>query len=54
MSLSKAGVTILLISHDPELVNRFCTRVVEIKDGVITRPSPLEPSPGAPTSTSAT
>ncbi len=37
LELNKAGLTIIMVSHDINLASSFCTRLAVLKDGKITR-----------------
>lgn len=37
-ALAAAGTTVLLVSHDEEMISRFCRRLVRIEDGAVCAP----------------
>lgn len=52
--LNQRGVTIIMISHDMRAVYRYCTHVLELKDGKIVQYGPIDRSEEAQRSQSQT
>jgi ABC-type lipoprotein export system ATPase subunit len=44
--LNRAGQTIILVSHDPNLTSRYASRIISLRDGRVERDEWLRPPAG--------